>query len=536
MKLDSTAALALLAAVGIGRAAPAPTPEATPAPLPGRDGDAIVVVAAVAAAAAPEPTPVPVLVDRGLADDISSYVHSLGSEIDSKISSLVGGDGLLNFPHGFPTGTAVESSLGITAGALDAQPTRVLNLPAYANWTDDGWSVRVRGNVYKVPDVAQDKIDDLADVFLIGTSVKDLNDDEKKQARNLTREIFVVQQAHENVTVQFVVPKANASAPRGGAYVNAKAGAQEITLPYETTAEGDFDVFVSLRNESAKTGNGTSAYLMAGNATTSIQTLDMYVNGTDTGNATAYLVPPRGVTVVSDIDDILRVTKIYKPKDGLLNTFARPFAAWMDMPDIYSNWSSSALTSLHFHYLTTTPEQGTRPYMDFIARTYPAGSFDTRPLNFSNAKETLQIRRYLLDRLFQTFPERTFVLVADTSNADVMKAYPAMYKDYPGRVSCILLRNTSATDPDDRLPYNTKGFKDIPPERYMFFNVADDLTGLDIENGHCLNASVAQNVTFAEQGLPLGLGKKKSDAAAGSIVPGYALSAVLLVAALMLFL
>lgn len=262
----------------------------------------------------------------------------------------------------------------------------------------------------------------------------------------------------------------------------------------------------------------------------------MYINGTDTGNATAYLIPPKGVTVISDIDDILRVTKIYKPKEGLLNTFARPFDAWMDMPDIYANWSSSSISSLHFHYLTTTPEQGTRPYMQFIFDTYPAGSFDTRPLNFTNIEETLKIRRYLLDRIFQTFPQRKFVLVADTSNSDVMSAYPAMYKDYPGQVSCILLRNTTSTDSDDKLPYDTKGFQGIPQENYMFFKVPDDLRGLDIENGHCLNSSLAQNVTFSEQGLPLGLGKK-SDAAGNAIMsPGYILSTVVLVAALMMFL
>lgn len=257
----------------------------------------------------------------------------------------------------------------------------------------------------------------------------------------------------------------------------------------------------------------------------------MYVNGTDTGNATAYLVPPEGVTVVSDIDDILRVTKIYKPKEGLLNTFARPFTAWMNMPEIYSNWSTSSISSLHFHYLTTTPEQGTRPYMDFIFKTYPAGSFDTRPLNLTNLEETIKIRRYLLDRLFQTFPKRKFVLVADTSNSDIMKAYPAMYKDYPGQVSCILLRNTTATDSDDKLPYDTTGFKDIPQEKYLFFKVPDDLSGLDIENGHCSNSSVAQNVTFSEQGLPLGL-SKKSDAADNSIAsPAAVLWTVVLVAA-----
>lgn len=115
MKLTSTALLAVLTAVGIGSAAPAPAPAPTPEPT--------FAVAGREAAAAPEPTPVPV-VGRGLGDDLKS----LGSDIDSKVSSFVVSD-VLNFPHGFPTGTAVESSLGITAGALDAQPTRVLNLP-----------------------------------------------------------------------------------------------------------------------------------------------------------------------------------------------------------------------------------------------------------------------------------------------------------------------------------------------------------------------------------------------------------------------
>lgn len=124
------------------------------------------------------------------------------------------------------------------------------------------------------------------------------------------------------------------------------------------------------------------------------------------------------------------MTRIYQPKEGLLNTFARPFRPWMNMPEVYQNWSTS-LPNLHFHYLTTTPEQGTRPYEQFIFSTYPDGSFDTRPLNFSDVSATLSIRKYLLDRIFQTFPDRRFILVADTSNGDVMRDYPKMYNIPP---------------------------------------------------------------------------------------------------------
>lgn len=130
-------------------------------------------------------------------------------------------------------------------------------------------------------------------------------------------------------------------------------------MPYPTTDEGDFDTFVVLANTTGPDGG----YMMAGNATSSIQSLNMYANGTDTGNATAYLVPPEGLTIISDIDDILRVTKIYVPKEGLLNSFARPFTPWENMPEIYANWSAS-IENFHFHYLTTTPEQVTRNYME----------------------------------------------------------------------------------------------------------------------------------------------------------------------------
>lgn len=251
--------------------------------------------------------------------------------------------------------------------------------------------------------------------------------------------------------------------------------------------------------------------------TNKLQRINVYANGTDTGNATSYLVPELGLTIISDIDDILRITKIYQPDEGLLNSFARPFTPWMNMPEIYANWSEK-IPDMHFHYLTTTPEQVTRNYMDFIYKTYPGGSFDTRPLNFSDISATLSIRRFLLDKIFLTYPHRKFILMADTSNSDVMKAYPALAHDYPEQVQCIFLRNTSSTDPEDKFPYNTSGFKGLNQNQYMFFNVPDDLRGLDVVNGQCYNASVPQSVTFSTQGLPFGLSKKS---AAGRMSVGW---------------
>ncbi|KAL5113155.1 hypothetical protein ACEQ8H_008981 [Pleosporales sp. CAS-2024a] len=503
--------LLLSAALGLASAVALPEPTAVPARVEYR---------------APVVTPAAVRFDsrhsdlqrRNIINDIESGVEgvakSLASEIGSALPSFFT-DGIPGWFQHLPTGSQVLSDLGI-GDNLAAAPTQVLNLPPYANWTDWGWNVRFHGNVFKFPNISQSKIDDLANGFLIGTSISQLNATAQDQARNVTREIYVVQQGGDNVTMTLepAPSQGGDGEPGGSNAIPATGGSQTLKLPYETTPEGDFDVFNGLQP-----GNST-------NGTSNVQRLNVYTNGTLSGNATAYLVPTEGITFISDIDDILRVTKIWDPKEGLLNTFARPFVQWDNMPSIYANWSRSLPNNTHFHYLTTTPEQATRNYMDFIFKTYPGGSFDTRPLNFSDISATLSIRMFLLTKIFETFPQRKFVLVADTSNSDVMKDYPQLAHSYPNQVQCIFLRNTSATDSSMWFPYNTEGFKGLNTKSYMFFRTPDDLTNLDIANGHCLNETFTQNLTFSRQSKFTDSKKSSGGKVSGSVTVSFVVALV----------
>jgi Uncharacterized conserved protein (DUF2183) len=355
-------------------------------------------------------TPTRTLNRRDLLSEAKSYANSL---LDGAPSFVT--EGIAEFFQGLPTGDAVLESAGVGSGDLAAQPTQALNIPGYGNWTDSGWNLRVHGNIFKQPNISDEKVNDLANIFLIDTKIQDLPPSQSAQAANLTESIFVVQQGDVNVAVDIEpAPSAGSNGqPGGDGAVTPAGGSQQVTLPNATTPQGDFDVFVPISDQGLADGNTTGPP----------QRLNVYVNGTEAGNATSYMVTTEGLTIVSDIDDILRVTEIYQPKEGLLNTFARPFTQWMNMPQIYANWSQ-ALPETHFHYLTTTPEQVTRNYMEFIYKTYPGGSFDTRPLNFSDVSATLAIRRFLLDKIFLTYPKRKFVLMADTSNSDVMVCQP----------------------------------------------------------------------------------------------------------------
>jgi hypothetical protein len=102
-----------------------PSALAAPAPAPAAEPTAFHEAAIVPVS---EPTPAPELVRRGLGDDIASYIDSLASDVGSGVSSFVN-SGILDFPTGFPTGSAVEKSLSISSSDLEALPTQVMNIP-----------------------------------------------------------------------------------------------------------------------------------------------------------------------------------------------------------------------------------------------------------------------------------------------------------------------------------------------------------------------------------------------------------------------
>ncbi|KAK3063076.1 hypothetical protein LTS18_002797, partial [Coniosporium uncinatum] len=55
------------------------------------------------------------------------------------------------------------------------------------------------------------------------------------------------------------------------------------------------------------------------------------------------------------------------------------------------------------------------------------------------------------------------------------------------------------------------GFEGLDQQKYMFFRVPDDLTGLDIVNGHCYNSSIPQNLTYGLQDEALGIHGSSGD-------------------------
>jgi len=404
----------------------------------------------------------------------SNVFNSILSEFPSATAAVVG---VLSGLDVTPNVDDAKSQFNLTDEKIEQLPIQVLNLPGYANYTGDRWNLLVHGLVYKTPLTSGPALEEAADGFVPDVEVKDLPPQQKANALNLTAALYSIPVEDEGLNFDLSVNGSNVAS---------------FDFPVLTDSRGEFNKWIQLEP-------GLIPY-----QSDKVQKFDVHVNASQSGNATAYLVPDEGVTVISDVDDILRVTKIWIPEEGLNNTFVNNFVSWMNMPEIYKEWSKS-IAGVHFHYLTTVPEPGTRIYEQYIYSNYPAGSFDTRPSNFTTIEQIFAIRDFLLRRIIETYPKRKFVLVGDVSNRDIMKDYPALAEEYSGRI-CVLLRNVTATDDSMPFPYDTSAFEKLPNNTYMFFNVPDDLRGLDFNNLQCRNNSIAHNSDFGYQNLPFGAG------------------------------
>jgi phosphatidate phosphatase APP1 len=151
-----------------------------------------------------------------------------------------------------------------------------------------------------------------------------------------------------------------------------------------------------------------------------------------TGKGKVNLVGPRGLSVVSDIDDTIKVTEVPGDKNVVLkNTFCRPFVALNDMRERYV-----ALGDAAFHYVSGGPWQLYEPLSQFISSAgFPRGTFhlnyfpknflseDTRSLLIDSLCGSLS-RTYdhkveQIRLLMERFPEREFILIGDSGELDV---------------------------------------------------------------------------------------------------------------------
>jgi len=236
--------------------------------------------------------------------------------------------------------------------------------------------------------------------------------------------------------------------------ITATIGGQGFTLRKKTRGNGHFRNWLIVPSELVKRAQSDSAI------GSQILPITLSVEG-DEDHASdvvnARLLPHRGLSIVSDIDDTVKDSDVGDRRELLNNTFIREFRCVDGMPETFRTWADAGA---EFHYVSSSPWQLFEPLVELQENfELPTGTmhlrnFRLRDQLFKKLKMRRQGKRLAIQTLLKCYPERDFVLVGDSGEKDP-EIYLKICKRNPGRIKGLFIRDLEHRPMDDDL------FRDI---------------------------------------------------------------------------
>ena len=199
----------------------------------------------------------------------------------------------------------------------------------------------------------------------------------------------------------------------------------------------------------------------------------------------ANLVQPQGLSIISDIDDTIKISKVRDRKSLFEHTFYLDFMAVPGMAEIYQKWSEIGSA---FHFVSSSPWQ---LYPDLLTLAqnaqFPDAAFHLKKVRFKDRtffnlfKKGTETKPPQIRSILETFPKRQFILVGDSGEQDP-EVYVQIYHEYPEQIRCIFIRNVTEETADN--PRFKKLFSDIDNDRWLLFNNSEHIAQ---NNTQCLN-------------------------------------------------
>ena len=170
------------------------------------------------------------------------------------------------------------------------------------------------------------------------------------------------------------------------------------------------------------------------------------------GKGRARLVEPAGESVISDIDDTIKITEVPAgPRVVLRNTFLRDYKPVDEMIGRYREHGDAVM----FHYVSGSPWQLHKLLGEFVKGNFPEGAFHMKDVrknllmheswqdfvNFSRGDEaTLEQKLEQIRRIMRAFPGRRFILYGDSGEKDP-EVFREIRKRFGDQVKKIYIRD-----------------------------------------------------------------------------------------------
>lgn len=161
-----------------------------------------------------------------------------------------------------------------------------------------------------------------------------------------------------------------------------------------------------------------------------------------------HITEPKGVSLISDVDDTIKHSAIASgAREIFKNTFVRELGE-LTVDGVSEWYSKLASMGVPIHYVSNSPWQ-VYPLLEtyFKLADLPPGSFHLK--QYSGMLQgifepTAERKKSSLEKIFGDFPERKFILVGDSGEAD-LEVYTDTVLAYPGRVLGIFIRDVTTS-------------------------------------------------------------------------------------------
>lgn len=183
-------------------------------------------------------------------------------------------------------------------------------------------------------------------------------------------------------------------------------------------------------------------------------------------------IAPRGYSVISDIEDTVKLSFVTDTRRFIDATIFRAFEPVVAMAPRYFAWWQQGAT---IHFVSSTPWQ----FYPILNSFFTANGFPFSTINLNNERRQNpsaldllerdeEAKAVHIERLFRLYPYRTFVLIGDSSERDP-EIYAGLMRSFPNQVQHVFIRNVSNADTSEDARF-AQVFEGVDRRRWTIFD------------------------------------------------------------------
>ena len=185
------------------------------------------------------------------------------------------------------------------------------------------------------------------------------------------------------------------------------------------------------------------------------------------------LINPEGISIISDIDDTIKITDVTDRKALMRNTFLEDFKAVPAMAEAYREWNNQ---QVNIHFVSSSPWHLYEPLIEFMTKAnFPWATLNLKSIRLKDSsilnlfKKGTETKPAQIEPILLRYPSRQFILIGDSGEQDP-EVYADIYNRYQAQILHIYIRNINQ-EAVNNVRFK-EVFSNIPKSQWSLFSDA----------------------------------------------------------------